>query len=54
MEHIAELGGILTGFNVTESYIDCVCGKELLKIVNTLEILFTKIRYLRKKVCQEN
>lgn len=32
MEHIAELGGILTGFNVTESYIDCVCGKELLKI----------------------
>lgn len=32
MEHIAELGGILTGFNVTESYIDCMCGKELLKV----------------------
>ena len=32
MEHIAELGGVVTGFNVTEQCIDCMCGKDLLKI----------------------
>ena len=32
MEHIAELGGTVTGFNVTEQCIDCMCGKDLLKI----------------------
>lgn len=32
MEHIAELGGIVTGFNVTRQCIDCMCGKELIKI----------------------
>lgn len=32
MEHIAELGGIVTGFNVTEHGIDCMCGKNLIKI----------------------
>lgn len=32
MEHIAELGGIVTGFNVTEHCIDCMCGKNLVKI----------------------
>ena len=32
MEHIAELGGIVTGFHVTEQCIDCMCGKELFKI----------------------
>ncbi len=32
MEHIAELGGIVTGFNVTEHCIDCICGKNLVKI----------------------
>ncbi|MDE5966301.1 MAG: hypothetical protein K2G89_05670, partial [Lachnospiraceae bacterium] len=32
MEHIAELGGIVTGFHVTEQCIDCMCGKDLLKI----------------------
>jgi len=32
MEHIAELGGIVTGFNITEQYIDCMCGKKLVKI----------------------
>lgn len=32
MEHIAELGGIVTGFNVTEQYIDCMCGRNLIKI----------------------
>lgn len=32
MEHIAELGGIVTGFNVTEHCIDCLCGKNLVKI----------------------
>lgn len=32
MEHMAELGGIVTGFHVTERYIDCMCGKKLIKI----------------------
>lgn len=32
MKHIAELGGIVTGFNVTEHCIDCMCGKNLVKI----------------------
>lgn len=32
MEHIAELDGVVTGFHVTEQYIDCMCGKDLLKI----------------------
>ncbi len=32
MEHIAELDGIVTGFNITEQCIDCMCGKELVKI----------------------
>lgn len=32
MEHIAKLGGIVTGFNVSEKCIDCMCGKDLLKI----------------------
>ena len=43
MEHITELGGIVTGFNVTESYIDCMCGKELLKIDKyTGEIIYKR------------
>ena len=32
MEHINNLDGIVTGFNVTETRIDCMCGKELLKV----------------------
>ncbi|MDE7203245.1 MAG: hypothetical protein K2O91_15390 [Lachnospiraceae bacterium] len=32
MEHIAELGRIVTGFHITERCIDCMCGKDLLKI----------------------
>ena len=35
MEHIAELGGIVTGFNVTEHCIDCMCGKNFIKIDKT-------------------
>lgn len=32
MEHIAELDGIVTGFNVTEQCIDYMCSKDLIKI----------------------
>ena len=32
MEHIVEVDGIVTGFNITEQCIDCMCGKELIKI----------------------
>ncbi len=43
MEHIAELGGIVTGFNVTENCIDCMCGKHLIKIDKySRKIIFQK------------
>lgn len=32
MEYIAELGGIVTDFHVTEHCIDCMCGKNLVKL----------------------
>lgn len=32
VEHIVELGGIVTGFHITECCIDCMCGKDLIKI----------------------
>ena len=43
MEHIAELGKIVTGFNVTEQCIDCMCGTDLLKID----------KYSRDIICQK-
>ena len=43
MEHIAELGGIVTGFNVTEHCIDCMCGKNLVKID----------KYSKEIICQK-
>lgn len=30
-EYVAELGGVVTGFNVTAHCIDCMCGKEFVK-----------------------
>lgn len=36
MEHMAELGTIVTGFNITEQCIDYMCGKELLKLINAM------------------
>lgn len=32
MAHIVNLDRVVTGFNIAEQYIDCMCGKELLKI----------------------
>ncbi|MDE6724080.1 MAG: hypothetical protein K2J79_00590 [Ruminiclostridium sp.] len=32
MALIADIGGIVTGFNVTEQHIDCMSGKDLIKI----------------------
>lgn len=43
MEHIVDLGGIVTGFNVTEHCIDCMCGKNLVKID----------KYSRDIICQK-
>ncbi|MDE6595549.1 MAG: hypothetical protein K2K44_06025 [Oscillospiraceae bacterium] len=43
MEHIAEVGGIVTGFNVAEQYIDCMSGKDLIKIdKHSQKIIFRK------------
>lgn len=36
MERIANISGAVTGFSVSESYIDCICGKELIKILFTV------------------
>lgn len=43
MEYIAELDGIVTGFHVTGRCIDCMCGKNLIKID----------RYSKKVICQK-
>lgn len=44
MEHIVELDGIVTGFNVTEHYIDCMRGKNLVKIdKSSREIICQKL-----------
>lgn len=32
MEHIAKLETVVTGLSITEHHIDCICGKELLKL----------------------
>ncbi len=43
MEHIVELDGVVTGFNVAEHCIDCMCGKNLVKIdKHTREIICQK------------
>lgn len=43
MEHLAALDGIVTGFHVTEHCIDCMCGKDLLKIdKHSREIIYQK------------
>ncbi|MBD5479125.1 MAG: hypothetical protein HDR14_07510 [Lachnospiraceae bacterium] len=43
MEHLVELNGIVTGFHVAEHCIDCMCGKDLLKInKHSREIIYQK------------
>lgn len=43
MEHIVKLDGAVAGFHVAESHIDCLCGKELLKVgKRSGEILYRK------------
>ena len=43
MEHIAELGKVVTGFNVSGHCIDCMCGKNLVKIDKySRDIIFQK------------
>ncbi|MBO5073551.1 MAG: hypothetical protein J6C32_11360 [Eubacterium sp.] len=43
MEHIVKLDGIVTGFNVAEHWIDCMCGKNLVKID----------KYSQRIICQK-
>lgn len=43
MEHLIRLDGIITGFHVTDRYIDCMCGKNLYKIdKNSHDIIYQK------------
>ena len=59
MEHITNLDGIVTGFNVTETYIDCMCGKELLKIekhsgdIVCKKVIFEKEGFSRKLIADD-
>lgn len=32
MEHLVELDTVVTGFHVTNQYIDCMCGKNIIKV----------------------
>lgn len=32
MEYMAHLPGVVTGFSISESAIDCICGKEIIKV----------------------
>lgn len=59
MQHIAELGKVVTGFHVTEQYIDCMCGKQLIKIdKNSGEIIYQKTVFekegLSRKLTADN
>lgn len=43
MERLIKLEGIVTGFSVTEKYIDCICQKALLKLdKHSGEVIFSK------------
>ncbi len=46
MEHIVELDNIVTGFNISEHCIDCMCGKIWLKLINTPERSSFKSQFL--------
>lgn len=59
MQHIAESGKVVTGFHVTEQYIDCMCGKQLIKIdKNSGEIIYQKTVFekegLSRKLTADN
>ena len=49
MEHIVEVDGIVTGFNITEQCIDCMCGKELIKIDKHSRNIILKKTVFEKK-----
>lgn len=43
MEHLVELGAVVTGFHVTEQCIDCMSGKNLIKVDKSSgDIIFQK------------
>ncbi len=49
MEHIVELDNIVTGFNISEHCIDCMCGKNLVKIDKySRKILFQKPVFVKE------
>ena len=59
MQHIAELGKVVTGFHVTEHHIDCMCGKQLIKIdKNSGDIIYQKTVFekegLSRKLTADN
>lgn len=54
MEHIAELGAVVTGFNVTEQCIDCMCGRNLVKIDKDSGDIICEKTVFRKRDYQES
>lgn len=59
MAHIVNLDRVVTGFNITEQYIDCMCGKELLKIdkysgdIIHRKMIFDKEGFSRKLIADD-
>ncbi len=54
MEHVAELGGVVTGFNVTAIVLTVCAEKISLKSPNSPGRLSFKKQFLRKKDYQES
>ncbi len=50
MEHIVELDNIVTGFNISEHCIDCMCGKIWLKLINTPERSLSKASFCERRI----
>lgn len=52
MEYAVRLDGIVTGFNVTEHYINCMYGKNLVKIdKSSREIISQKTDFEKTVYC---
>ncbi len=60
MEHLVKLDAVVTGFHVTEQYIDCMCGKNLIRVDKSSgDIIFKKEVFekeglSRKLIADEN
>lgn len=54
MELIASLPGAITGFSVAEKYIDCICGKELIRLDKRIGDIVCKKEIFEKEGLSRN